>query len=129
MKEKLIVFVRAPELGKVKTRLAKAIGDRRALAAYKEMLGRLFGNLRYIACLQDPLAERRSPNRRGSRGNQCAGSETGAPSRRSLTPAPTSSTQYKPPTTRAAVPSLPPLTPSPFPTSNCVLRPMMPAPA
>jgi|ERR1043166_391694 rSAM/selenodomain-associated transferase 1 len=87
MKEKLIVFVRAPELGKVKTRLAKAIGDRRALAAYKEMLGRLFGNLRYIACLQDPLAERRSPNRRGSRGNQCAGSETGAPSRRSLPPA------------------------------------------
>src|SRR5436309_2445791 len=49
MKQKLIVFVRAPELGKVKTRLAKAIGDQRALAAYEEMLGRLFVNLQAVA--------------------------------------------------------------------------------
>lgn len=34
----LIVFVRPPELGKVKTRLAKTIGDVRALAIYKLLL-------------------------------------------------------------------------------------------
>lgn len=34
----LIVFVRPPELGKVKTRLAKTIGDERALAIYRLLL-------------------------------------------------------------------------------------------
>ena len=34
----LIIFVRPPELGKVKTRLAKTIGDERALAIYKLLL-------------------------------------------------------------------------------------------
>jgi hypothetical protein len=34
----LIIFVRPPELGKVKTRLAKTIGDVRALAIYKLLL-------------------------------------------------------------------------------------------
>lgn len=34
----LIIFIKNPEKGKVKTRLAKTIGDRRALAAYHDML-------------------------------------------------------------------------------------------
>ena len=34
----LIIFVRHPELGKVKTRLAKVIGDEQALAVYKLLL-------------------------------------------------------------------------------------------
>lgn len=34
MKELLIIFYRNPELGKVKTRLAKTIGDKKALAIY-----------------------------------------------------------------------------------------------
>ena len=34
----IIVFVRTPELGKVKTRLAKTIGDRAALKIYKILL-------------------------------------------------------------------------------------------
>ena len=32
----LIVFVRHPEPGKVKTRLAKVIGDEKALTVYKK---------------------------------------------------------------------------------------------
>jgi uncharacterized protein len=38
MKKAIIIFVRNPELGKVKTRLAKEIGDEKALAVYKELL-------------------------------------------------------------------------------------------
>ncbi|MGI4751525.1 MAG: TIGR04282 family arsenosugar biosynthesis glycosyltransferase [Janthinobacterium lividum] len=34
----LIIFVRHPELGKVKTRLAKVIGDEKALNIYKQLL-------------------------------------------------------------------------------------------
>lgn len=37
-KEALIIFVRHPELGKVKTRLAKDIGDAAALELYKQLL-------------------------------------------------------------------------------------------
>ena len=36
----LIVFVKNPQLGKVKTRLAKTIGDEKALAIYELLLGR-----------------------------------------------------------------------------------------
>lgn len=39
-RDALIVFARAPELGRVKTRLASEIGDAEALAAYRE-LGRI----------------------------------------------------------------------------------------
>ncbi|QCK13959.1 TIGR04282 family arsenosugar biosynthesis glycosyltransferase [Mangrovivirga cuniculi] len=35
---KLIVFVKQPEIGKVKTRLAKDIGDKKALEVYKKLL-------------------------------------------------------------------------------------------
>jgi uncharacterized protein len=38
MKKAIIIFVRNPELGKVKTRLAKQIGDEQALQVYKELL-------------------------------------------------------------------------------------------
>ncbi len=39
-KQLLIVFVKNPELGKAKTRLAKTIGDEKALAIYELLLGR-----------------------------------------------------------------------------------------
>lgn len=38
MKTALIIFVRKPELGKVKTRLAATIGIERALKVYKDLL-------------------------------------------------------------------------------------------
>lgn len=38
MKNALIIFVRKPELGKVKTRLAATIGDENALHVYNELL-------------------------------------------------------------------------------------------
>ena len=38
MKEALIIFVRNPRLGKVKTRIAKSVGDKRALAIYQQLL-------------------------------------------------------------------------------------------
>lgn len=38
MKTALIIFVRHPELGKVKTRLAKVIGDHKALSVYNLLL-------------------------------------------------------------------------------------------
>jgi rSAM/selenodomain-associated transferase 1 len=38
--EALIIFVKKPEIGKVKTRLAESIGDERALAVYKKLLER-----------------------------------------------------------------------------------------
>ncbi len=37
-KNGLIIFIRNPELGKVKTRLAKAVGDHKALEIYKALL-------------------------------------------------------------------------------------------
>jgi uncharacterized protein len=38
MKNALIIFVRNPILGKVKTRIAKVLGDEKALEIYKELL-------------------------------------------------------------------------------------------
>ncbi len=38
MSSAIIIFVRKPELGKVKTRLAASIGNEKALAVYKELL-------------------------------------------------------------------------------------------
>ena len=38
MKKALIIFARHPEIGKVKTRLAKTMGDEKALVIYKELL-------------------------------------------------------------------------------------------
>jgi uncharacterized protein len=39
--QRLLVFARLPELGKVKTRLASSLGDARALAIYEAMVGDL----------------------------------------------------------------------------------------
>ena len=38
MNEAIIIFVRKPELGKVKTRLAASLGAEKALEIYKELL-------------------------------------------------------------------------------------------
>jgi len=40
MKKLLIIFVKNPELGKVKSRLAKSIGEKKALSVYKKLLER-----------------------------------------------------------------------------------------
>jgi len=42
LKELLIIFIKNPELGKVKTRLAASIGDSSALRIYKELLNKTF---------------------------------------------------------------------------------------
>ena len=43
--ERLLVFARLPELGKVKTRLAHSIGEVKALAVYEAMLRDLFASI------------------------------------------------------------------------------------
>lgn len=43
--QRLLVFARLPELGKVKTRLAAGVGDERALAIYEAMLRDLIANI------------------------------------------------------------------------------------
>ncbi|PYQ31890.1 MAG: glycosyltransferase [Acidobacteria bacterium] len=43
--QRLLVFARLPELGRVKTRLASAIGDERALAVYEAMLRELMASI------------------------------------------------------------------------------------
>jgi len=48
-KEKLIVFVKAPREGEVKTRLAATMGTKKACAAYREMVATV---LRHIGALQ-----------------------------------------------------------------------------
>ena len=40
MEKLLIIFVKNPKIGKVKSRLAKSIGDRKALSVYKKLLRR-----------------------------------------------------------------------------------------
>ncbi len=52
-KNLLIVFVKNAKLGKVKTRLAKTIGDEKALAVYKQLLDLTEG------CIKKVLAEKR----------------------------------------------------------------------
>jgi rSAM/selenodomain-associated transferase 1 len=42
---RLLVFARLPEIGKVKTRLARDLGEERALAVYEAMLRDLLGNV------------------------------------------------------------------------------------
>ena len=43
--ERLLVFARLPELGKVKTRLARSIGESKALAVYEAMLRDLLASI------------------------------------------------------------------------------------
>lgn len=47
-KNALIIFVRNPELGKCKTRLAKTIGDKKALEVYKQLLAHTAAVARHV---------------------------------------------------------------------------------
>lgn len=49
-KERLILFVKNPELGKVKTRLAKSIGDEKALAIYFKLLSNAHEMTESLSC-------------------------------------------------------------------------------
>lgn len=49
-KNLLIIFTRNPELGKVKTRLAKSIGEENALTIYKTLLDRTEKTTRNLNC-------------------------------------------------------------------------------
>lgn len=49
-KAALIIFVRHPELGKVKTRLARSIGDEKALQVYQLLLQHTFEITNKVAC-------------------------------------------------------------------------------
>jgi len=49
-KNLLIIFTRNPELGKVKTRLAKTIGDKNALTIYKTLLDKTEKTTRALNC-------------------------------------------------------------------------------
>jgi len=48
MKELVIVFAKNPELGKCKTRLAKSIGDEKALNIYKELIKHTANTLKQV---------------------------------------------------------------------------------
>lgn len=50
MNSQLIIFVRNPELGKVKTRLAKKVGDAAALAIYLKLLSHTQAVTENLAC-------------------------------------------------------------------------------
>lgn len=49
------MFVRAPVLGTVKTRLARALGDRAALAAYEQLVDHALSQLRCVRHVQPEL--------------------------------------------------------------------------
>lgn len=46
----LIIFTRNPELGKVKTRLAKTVGDEKALEVYKHLLMHTMQETKHLTC-------------------------------------------------------------------------------
>jgi rSAM/selenodomain-associated transferase 1 len=48
----LIIFVKAPRLGFVKTRLAKTLGDQASLAAYRQLVDSLLRNLSTLTDVQ-----------------------------------------------------------------------------
>ena len=50
MKNALIIFVRNPVLGKVKTRLAKTMGDENALKVYKALLRKTEETVKGLNC-------------------------------------------------------------------------------
>lgn len=50
VKQALIIFVRNPEKGKVKTRLAKTTGDEKALTVYRELLAHTHAITKELAC-------------------------------------------------------------------------------
>jgi hypothetical protein len=50
LKQALIIFVRNPELGKVKTRLAKTIGNEKALRVYLRLLAHTHSITKELSC-------------------------------------------------------------------------------
>lgn len=46
----LLIFTRNPQLGKVKTRLAKTIGDEKALEVYNDLLHHTMTETQYLKC-------------------------------------------------------------------------------
>ncbi|MCG9792248.1 TIGR04282 family arsenosugar biosynthesis glycosyltransferase [Flavobacterium algicola] len=46
----LLIFTRNPQLGKVKTRLAKSIGDEKALQVYKDLLKHTMEQTQFLDC-------------------------------------------------------------------------------
>ena len=62
MKRAIIVFLKLPEAGRVKTRLAAGLGDEKALIAYRQMVARVFEQCRnsgseVLAIAFDPAAK------------------------------------------------------------------------
>ncbi len=58
----LMVFVRNAELGKVKTRIAKTIGDRKALKIYKELLRHTFETIEPLTCTKAVFFSNNTPD-------------------------------------------------------------------
>lgn len=50
MDKHLIIFIKNPELGKAKTRIAKTMGDEKALAIYKELLQHTLDTTLQVDC-------------------------------------------------------------------------------
>ncbi|MDF1656403.1 MAG: TIGR04282 family arsenosugar biosynthesis glycosyltransferase [Verrucomicrobiales bacterium] len=50
MKRAVLVFLKLPEVGRVKTRLARGIGDEETLIAYRQMVARVFEQCRNSRC-------------------------------------------------------------------------------
>lgn len=52
VRKRLVIFLKAPRIGSVKTRLAASIGNEAALAAYKRMAEHLLRNLKRLRDVQ-----------------------------------------------------------------------------
>jgi rSAM/selenodomain-associated transferase 1 len=79
-RQDLIIFLKAPRAGHVKTRLAREIGPEAALAAYGTLVNRLIGNLSSLASVElrfapdDAVHEIEAWRREGWQSRpQCAG--------------------------------------------------------
>jgi rSAM/selenodomain-associated transferase 1 len=51
-KERLIVFVKAPRIGEVKTRIAKTAGAARACEIYRKLVGKVLENMKALRAVQ-----------------------------------------------------------------------------
>src|SRR5690242_13860928 len=82
--QRLLVFARLPELGKVKTRLAASVGDERALAIYEAMLRDLLQSIgtsneqTEIEVMWPPTPDANGEQLRKAFGNHAKAVQTGA---------------------------------------------------
>ena len=82
--ERLLVFARLPEAGKVKTRLARSIGDAKALAVYEAMLRDLLASIgpssrrMEVEILWSPSADANGDLLQRAFGNRATAMQTGA---------------------------------------------------